>query len=168
VGTDRPQKRGQLLPSILEALPEVDLDLVGRFSQDFLRRFRALGDRVQARGVLSGDALATAYASADLLLHPAAQEAFGLVPFEAALFGTAAVVAGGHGCGEWYGKAGGCVVAPDDVAALVGALRGRLEDPDLARREAGRVQAFTRRNLTWEAAAQGVEALYEDVLGGRR
>jgi len=118
-------------------------------------------------GVLAGDALAAQYASADLVVHPAVGEAFGLVPFEAALAGTAAVVAGGHGCGEWFARAGGCVVPPDDADALVAAVRARLLAPERARAEAQAVADFARLHLTWDQAAAAVEAVYADVLGAR-
>ena len=166
VGTDRPQKRGHLLPSLLRALPAAELHLVGRFGTSFLRRFAPFADRASARGVLAEDALAAAYAGADLLVHPAVGEAFGLVPFEAALAGTAAVVAGGHGCGEWYGRAGGCVVVPDDAAALAEAVARRLEDRALARQEAEAVADFARTRLSWDETARAMEALYRDVLAG--
>jgi glycosyltransferase involved in cell wall biosynthesis len=128
-----------------------------------VRLFAGFGSRVTFRGVLSGDTLAAAYASADVVVHPSVGEAFGLVPFEAALAGTAAVVAGGHGCGEWYALAGGCVVPPDDPAALAEAVGGRLRDRDLANREAGRVAAFARSRLTWAAAAAAYERVYEEL-----
>jgi glycosyltransferase involved in cell wall biosynthesis len=119
------------------------------------------------RGVLSGDALAAAYAGADLLVHPGVGEAFGLVPFEAALAGTAAVVAGGHGCGEWYGRAGGCVVPPDDVARLSAAVRERLAAPDRAAAEALATASFAREHLTWDRAATAMESVYARALAGR-
>jgi glycosyltransferase involved in cell wall biosynthesis len=164
VGSDRPQKRGHLLVELLSRLPEVDLEFVGSLGPAFPRLFASMGGRVAFRGVLSGHDLAQAYATADLLVHPAVGEAFGLVPFEAALAGTAAVVAGGHGCGEWYGRAGGCVVAPDDVAALADAVRARLRDPDLAGQEALQVAEFTRTHLTWAAAAKAFESAYRELL----
>jgi glycosyltransferase involved in cell wall biosynthesis len=167
VGTDRPQKRGHLLPLLLDALPGCDLHLVGRFGPRFRRRFAALGERVIAAGVLAGDALAAQYASADVVVHPAVGEAFGLVPFEAALAGTAAVVAGGHGCGEWFGRAGGCVVPPDDVGALIAAVRTRLDERERAHAEARSVAEFARQHLTWDQVATALESVYGDVLGGR-
>lgn len=167
VGNDRPQKRGHLLPQLLEAVPGIGLELVGPMGAAFLRRFARFGPRVVARGVLSGDALAAAYAGADLLVHPAVGEAFGLVPFEAALAGTAAVVAGGHGCAEWYGRAGGCVVPADDVAALASAVRERLLRPDRAAAEAGAVAAFARTHLTWERAAAAMETVYAEAAAAR-
>jgi glycosyltransferase involved in cell wall biosynthesis len=113
--------------------------------------------------VLSGDTLAAAYASADVVVHPSVGEAFGLVPFEAAFAGTAAVVAGGHGCGEWYALAGGCVVPPDDSAALAKAVGARLRDRELANQEARRVAAFARSRLTWATAAEAFERVYEEI-----
>jgi glycosyltransferase involved in cell wall biosynthesis len=167
VGTDRPQKRANLLPEVLAALPAVDLHLAGRFEPTFRLAFGSGQERVTACGVLAGDALAAQYAGADLVVHPAVGEAFGLVPFEAALAGTAAVVAGDHGCGEWFARAGGCVVPPDDTAALIAAVRVRLEEPERARAEARAVADFARRHLTWDAAAAAVEGVYAEVLGGR-
>jgi len=167
VGTDRPQKRGNLLRDVLAALPAVDLHLAGQFGPGFLRAFGAAAERVTACGVLAGDALSSQYASADVVVHPAVGEAFGLVPFEAALAGTAAVVAGGHGCGEWFARAGGCVIPPDDPDALVAAVRLRLEDRERARAEARAVADFARRHLTWDAAAAAVECVYAEVLGAR-
>jgi glycosyltransferase involved in cell wall biosynthesis len=163
VGTDRLQKRGHRLAHLLSALPETRLDLVGRCG-GLQGSFAAFSDRVSFRGVLSGDRLAAAYATADVVVHPAVGEAFGLVPFEAALAGTASVVAGGHGCGEWYARAGGCVVPPDDADALANAVGRRIREGGLATEEARRVAEFTRGRLTWAAAAAALESAYAGLL----
>lgn len=163
VGSDRLQKRGSLLVGLLASLPEADLEIVGPCGPTFRRLFASLEGRVTFRGVLSGNELAAAYAGADLLVHPAVGEAFGLVPFEAALAGTAAVVAGGHGCGEWYGRAGGCVTPPDDLRALADAARARLLNRDQAEQEARDVAEFARVHLTWAVAAQAFEGAYQDL-----
>ena len=95
VGNDAPQKRGRELAVLLRTLPEARLTFVGPFGPAFRRAFRHFGSRVEFCGVLASEAIAAAYAGADLLVQPAVGEAFGLAPFEAALRGTAAVVAGG-------------------------------------------------------------------------
>jgi glycosyltransferase involved in cell wall biosynthesis len=164
VGNASPQKRSDLLPDLLAELPAVRLLVVGRLGRRFVRRFGPYANRVTLSGPLHGAPLAAAYASADLLVHPAVDEAFGLVPFEAALLGTAAVVAGGHGCGEWFARAGGCVVAPDDPVAMASAAQTRLSDRSRAEREAAAVAEFARRELTWDRAAQAMEAVYDGVM----
>jgi glycosyltransferase involved in cell wall biosynthesis len=166
VGNEQPQKRAGVLEGLLEQLPSARLVLVGRYGSRLLARLRRFGSRVVVEGVLEGDSMARAYATADVLVHPAVGEAFGLAPFEAALHGTPAVVAGGHGSGEWYGRAGGCVVAPDSPRALLEAVRSRLEDAELGRQEAGRVAAFASRELSWERAAQAMESLYAELVSG--
>jgi glycosyltransferase involved in cell wall biosynthesis len=169
VGTDRfHRKRAAALPALLRAFSGAELHVVGRVTKGLLGHFGGSVARVQLHGVLSGDALARAYAEAHVLVHPAVGEAFGLVPFEAALHGTPAVVAGGHGCGEWFGKAGGCVVPPDDPAALEAAVRSRLDDSALGKREAEAVASFARRELTWDRAAAALEAVYRELLPLRR
>jgi glycosyltransferase involved in cell wall biosynthesis len=167
VGTDAPQKRGRALPTLLRALPDAHLTLLGRYGQAFRDSLRSFGERVAFRGVLAGEALAAAYADADLLVQPAVGEAFGLAPFEAALRGTGAVVAGGHGSGEWFGQAGGCVVPPDDPEALLAAVRHRLAVPETAAREAQAVADFARRELTWSQVAGQVVAVYREILRTR-
>jgi len=167
VGSGARQKRGQHLPTLLEALPKARLDVVGPVPSDFAKAFGADAGRVTLRGVLDHRALAEAYAAASLVVHPAVGEAFGLVPFEAALCGTAAVVAGGHGCGEWFARAGGCVVPADEPLALAREAERRLSDPALAAAEAKAVAAFARANLTWERAAGLVEDLYRRVVASR-
>jgi glycosyltransferase involved in cell wall biosynthesis len=164
VGTDRPQKRAGRLADLLAAVPEARLTLIGRFAPAFRERFAACGPRVEFAGVVPAPSMGTALARAALLVHPAVGEAFGLAPFEAALCGTPAVVAGGHGCGEWFGRAGGCVVPPDDEAALADAVRKRLADPRLGAAEARAVAEYARRELTWDGAAARVESLYHEVL----
>jgi glycosyltransferase involved in cell wall biosynthesis len=167
IGNDRPQKRGRALAELLRTLPSAELELVGAFGRGFRSAFRAFADRVRFRGVLSGAALAGAYSSADLLVHPAVGESFGLAPFEAALAGTPAVVSADHGCGEWYGRAGGCVVPPDEPEALAQAVATRLADAGRREREARAVADFARTELRWDRVAELVERVYERVLGAR-
>ncbi len=168
VGSDRPQKRGLALLSVLEAVPSARLELVGAFDARFRARFEPWRERVRFSGVLSVDELAAAYARARLLVHPAVGEAFGLAPFEAALHGTAAVVADGHGCGEWFRRAGGCTVPADRPGALAAAIGARLGDAALAAREQEEVARFAGEQLSWTIAAHEMETLYREVVALRR
>jgi glycosyltransferase involved in cell wall biosynthesis len=160
VGSDRPQKGGLRLVGLLAALPEASLEVVGPAGASFRKAFGPVASRVAWSGVLAPEQLAGAYARADLVVHPALGEAFGLVPFEAALCGTAAVVAGDHGCGEWFRRAGGAAVRADDPRALRAAVLERLVDPALRRSEAAAVARFAARELTWAVAARRMEEVY--------
>ncbi len=164
VGNDSSQKRGVVLMDVLSSLPETRLDLAGRFGGRFRAQFDGFGARVRWLGVLGGSDLAAAYQDATLIVHPASGEAFGLAAFEAALHGTAAVVAGGHGCGEWFGQAGGCVVPPGDTEALCGAVRERLRSRDLRAREVAAVAAFVRSRFRWADVARQHAGLYATLL----
>jgi glycosyltransferase involved in cell wall biosynthesis len=164
VGSDQPQKGARRLPALLTSLEAASLALVGPLPPGFASRFGRAAARVSVLGVLSPDALARACAEASVVVHPAEGEAFGLVPFEAALVGTPAVVAGGHGCAEWFARAGGAVVPAGDLSALVEAVRKRLEDRAKGAAEAEAVAGFCRRELTWERAAASIETLYREVL----
>jgi glycosyltransferase involved in cell wall biosynthesis len=144
----------------------VSLDLVGPVAARFLAGFGADAARVIRHGPLDDQLLASVLESADVLVHPAVGEAFGLVPFEASLAGIAAVVAGGHGCGEWFTRAGGCVVPPDEPGALLGAVGERLRDADLRKGESAAVAAFARRELTWPQVAARVAAQYDAAASG--
>jgi glycosyltransferase involved in cell wall biosynthesis len=166
VGTDAPQKRASALTGLLERRPSTRLRLIGRFGPALRRRFDRFGERVEVAGLLSGPILARALAEAALLVHPAQGEAFGLAPFEAALLGTPAVVAGGHGCGEWFARAGGCVAFGGEPALAAEAER-RLDDAALGAREAAAVASFARRELVWDLVAARVEDVYEQALGAR-
>jgi glycosyltransferase involved in cell wall biosynthesis len=168
VGSDHPQKRADRLAAILEALPEASLVLVGRFRRGAISQLGAERGRVTLRGVLDPAALARAYREASLIVHPAEAEAFGLVPFEAALLGTPAVVVAGHGCGEWFGRAGGCVVPYGDSTPFVAAVRERLAERARGEAEARAVARFCRGALTWDRAAASVEGLYRDLIAERR
>ncbi len=164
VGSDARQKRGLSLRSTLDALPDTELRLAGRFSRAFVRRFRPWGARVTVLGPLHDGALVAEYRRARVLVHPAVGEAFGFVPFEGALCGTPAVVVGGHGCGEIFGQAGGCVVPPGAPEAFVAAIGERLSNQALGMREAARVAEYVKTNLTWDAVERRVAIVYDLVL----
>jgi len=167
VGSEAPQKKAAALIPLLRGLPDAALDLVGPITARFVAGFGADAARVVRHGPLDDLALASVLESAAVLVHPAVGEAFGMAPFEACLAGTPAVVAGGHGCGEWFARAGGCVVPPDDPAALLGAVGERLRNEDRRTAEAAAVAAFARRELTWPQVAVRVGSIYDAVASGR-
>lgn len=125
-----------------------------------------LSGRVRFTGALAGQALAAAYAQADLLVLPSRAETFGMVLTEALARGLPAVATEVGGVPEALGRTPdgrlpGMLVAPEDPVALAGALRVWLIDPDA--REEWRAAARARRlTLTgWSRTVQQIAGVLE-------
>jgi glycosyltransferase involved in cell wall biosynthesis len=99
---------------------------------------------------------------ASLVLYPTSAEGFGLVPFEAARFGTPTVFVGFGPLAEFAGDQP--VMASDwSPDALADAAEQLLGDPALARRQIETCLA-AGTHYTWERAAKGLVAAYLAVL----
>ncbi|MFG1780723.1 glycosyltransferase family 4 protein [Micromonospora sp. NPDC049048] len=110
-----------------------------------------LADRVRLVGPRTGAALHAAYAAADLLVLPSRRETYGMVVTEALARGVPVLATAAGGVPEALGRAPdgatpGLLVPPDDAAALAGALRRWLGEPDL-RRALRRAARERRRTL---------------------
>jgi glycosyltransferase involved in cell wall biosynthesis len=132
-----------------------------------LIRDHGLAGRVHLAGPHTGDALAAAYAGADLLVQPSRGETYGMVVTEALARGIPVLATAVNGLPEALGRAPdgsrpGMLVEPADPAALAGALRRWLSEADLRRRL--RRSARSRRSTLarWEATS----ALVSRVLAG--
>ena len=103
---------------------------------------------------------------AAFVLYPTSAEGFGLVPFEAARFGTPTVFVP---FGPLLEAAGRPVVTADDwsPAGLAIAVASLLDNPDLARAQVESVLA-AGSSLSWTLAAQQHCATYRAVLGRPR
>ena len=184
VGSLTPTKGQDLL---IEALAEVhdtvaDLpwscDLTGPLSRNpvhvatvlsMIER-HGLGERVRLTGPKTGERLEAAYAEADLLVLPSRVEAYGMVVTEALACGIpvlATAVGGvpeslGHDPG---GRIPGILVPPADVAALAGALRRWLGDPEA--RASLRGSAQRRRDTLdgWEVTSRCLADVLERLSG---
>jgi phosphatidylinositol alpha 1,6-mannosyltransferase len=114
-------------------------------------------------GYLRGDALATAYASADLFVFPSDSEAFGNVVLEAMASGLPVVAPAAGGVSDLveHGASGLCF-APTDQADLEASIRQYLEDPAARVRhgQAGRASALAR---TWSRQQRLLLAHYAAV-----
>ncbi|ASU82035.1 glycosyl transferase [Nocardiopsis gilva YIM 90087] len=125
-----------------------------------------LGGRIDFSGPLSGDALAHAYAEADLLLLPSRAETFGMAAAEALARGIPVLATTAGALPDTLGQArGGTVpgllVPPNDVQALAGSLRSWLMDGAL--RDRLRAAARLRRAelRPWEAAARDMTVILD-------
>jgi UDP-glucose:(heptosyl)LPS alpha-1,3-glucosyltransferase len=166
------EKKG--LPAVLQALaelraPELLLVVVGheRHHAQTQALARRLGVHEQLR--LTGKLADPApwYQAADLLVHPALEDTFGMVVAEALSHALPVIVSASPWCGIAAGLIDGvdAVVLPDprDVERLTGVMRDLCADAPrrAALGSAGREHA---RRYAWPALAERYEALYTQLV----
>lgn len=112
--------------------------------------FAPLGDRVVFTGMLRGDALARAYAAADVFLHCSITETFGLVVLESMASGVPVIARDEGGPSETV-KHGdtGFLIAPHDMDKFVGYAHMLATDESL-RREMGLKARAQALDTTWD------------------
>jgi phosphatidylinositol alpha 1,6-mannosyltransferase len=119
-------------------------------------------------GQLTGDALARAVASADVLLNPSITEAFGNVTLEAMACGLPVIAAEATGATNLvrHGITGTLVEGAEPVE-MADALAAYADDPDLRRRhgEAGLAVAQT---MDWDTINSSVVRVYMHAILKRR
>jgi glycosyltransferase involved in cell wall biosynthesis len=125
------------------------LVLVGRGPlEDEIRRRDIPG--VHVTGLLQGEALSTAYASADVFVFPSTTETFGNSLLEAMGSGLPSLVAAAGGVLEFAAHGGNAwLVEPDSAGAVTDGLRRLMTDPALRRRLSDGALA-TARSRDWD------------------
>ena len=120
---------------------------------------RGLDDRVQLVGPRTGEALATAYSAADLLVLPSRGETYGMVLTEALARGIPVLATAANGVPETVGRVRdgevpGILVPPGDPATLSGGLRRWFGEHELRSRL--RSSARQRRGglSSWEESSR--------------
>jgi glycosyltransferase involved in cell wall biosynthesis/predicted metal-dependent phosphoesterase TrpH len=130
--------------------PRLHLLLAGGGPEEPRLRTR-LGDAATFLGWLSGDALAVAYASADLMLFCSQTDTFGQVVLEAQASGLPVVAVGAGGPAELIESGRSGVLCPPDAEAI-GAVVARLAASPGEREELARGGLAAARDRTWDAA----------------
>jgi len=111
-------------------------------------------------GTLTGEALAAAYASADVFLFPSTTEGWGGTCLEAQASGLPVVATASSGIVEVVDDGvGGLLVAPGDTAALAAAV-GRLARDGEYRRAMGARAAAHAARFDWSASGELMLAQY--------
>lgn len=161
-----PHKGHEVLLAALSTITDAPwrCSFVGTLDRDptFVDRLRRqaqesdLDERIRFCGPLAGDELARAYAAADVLVLASEFETYGMVVTEALGFGLPVIATAVGGLPDALGSTSdgrrpGLLVPRDDPAALAGALKSWLRDPDL--RKQLRQAARERRETlpTWAA-----------------
>jgi glycosyltransferase involved in cell wall biosynthesis len=158
------EKKIDQLKSVLDAVPNTRLALVGDGpARDDLKQYFA-GTNTTFMGYLKGEALSQAYASADIFVFPSALETFGLVVVEAMAAGLPVVASRVGGVRDVVeeGRTGYTFDVGDTPALIEGirqiaSSRERIAQMGLAARAFAETQ-------TWPAMMDEVIDLYARLI----
>ena len=167
IGRLSAEKQIERIRPVLEALPEARLALVGDgpHRQQLERVFE--GTATTFVGYLSGDALASAYASGDAFVFPSSTETLGLVLLEAMAAGCPVVGANRGGIPDIVTDGvNGRLYEPDQPTSLITAVQGLLGDQTTRSqlRQAARLEA---ERWGWAGATAQLRDYYRQVLERR-
>ncbi|CAM9772984.1 unnamed protein product, partial [Hapterophycus canaliculatus] len=152
VGRLGAEKRLRDLKGVLERNPDARLALVGTGPDSDALKEHFAGTKTVLTGVMTGEALSQAFASADVFVMPSDSETLGFVVLESMASGVPVVGADAGGIPDLIddGKNGFLVPAGDEEA-MADRVRTLLANKDLRRRmsQAGREET---EKWSWEAA----------------
>ncbi len=119
--------------------------------------------RATLTGYLRGEALAEAYASADLFAFPSTTETFGQAVLEAMASGLPVVAFDAEGVRDLvrHGETG-LLAPPGDEAAFAQTLRDLLASPE-RRALLGARARYAAEQRTWESVMNGLLRVYQQV-----
>lgn len=161
------QEKGlDVLLRALAMLDGVSAVLVGdgaeRPALERLARELGVADRIEMTGW--EDDISARLRSIDVLVSPSRGEAFGLALLEAMAAGLAVIATDVGSVSEAVAdEQTGLLVAPDDPAALAGAIRELRDDPERRRRLGRRGRALAAERFAPAAMARAFEALYDEI-----
>jgi glycosyltransferase involved in cell wall biosynthesis len=145
--------------------PRLELVLAGGGPEEDALRAR-LGGAATFLGWLEGDALARAYADADLFLFCSQTDTFGQVVLEAQASGLPVVAVDAGGPSELIASGRSGILCPPRPSALADAVAGLAAHPSSRRRLAtGGVAAVRER--TWEASLAALGGGWRRALATR-
>jgi glycosyltransferase involved in cell wall biosynthesis len=162
----------RLLAEALERLRDLDwrLTLVGDGDAraDVEAAFAPLADRVIYRGAVDAADLPAIYASADLLVWPAINEAYGIALLEAQAAGLPVVAGRTRGVPAVIGEGeSGLLPALGDAQAFADAVRTLLVDPARRAQLADGARARIDRDHDLQAAEARIGAALAAMLARR-
>ncbi|MDT5265393.1 MAG: phosphatidyl-myo-inositol alpha-mannosyltransferase, partial [Mycobacterium sp.] len=155
------------LPELVEALPDVEVLVVGRGDEEELtEEAGALAGHLRFLGLVDDAEKASAMRSADVYCAPnTGGESFGIVLVEAMAAGTAVVASDLDAFRRVLEDgAAGRLVPVDDSAALASALIEMLSN-DVVRERYVEAAAKAVRRYDWSVVARQILRVYETVAG---
>jgi glycosyltransferase involved in cell wall biosynthesis len=158
------EKRLGWLYAPITQLPGVRLALVGSGPAEQELRQRFADTPTVFTGYLSGEELASAYASADVFAFPSDTETLGFVAMEAMASGVPPVGARAGGVPDVirHGE-NGLMFTPGDLGDLTEQLRRLLTD-DVLRRRLGRRAREDMEGHGWRASTEALVGYYQEAI----
>lgn len=173
VGSLTPRKGYDVLLDALALLADLDftLTIVGTPDLDPATAARLAGrvaalpeGRMRLAGRLDAAALDAAYAQADIMVHPALYEGYGMVLAEALRRGLPVVCTTGGASAETVPDGAGLKVPPGDAPALAAALRRLLTDCALRRTLSDGAFAAGQALPSWSETARVIRGVLDRVV----
>ena len=170
---------GRLVPEkgvhyLCEAFSKIDTDLklalVGgtSASDDYVEVLRAYeGDRIQLLDYVFGEGLEELWSNAYLVVQPSTMEGLSIALLEALSYGRCVLVSD---IPENLEVTEECAVSfrSRDVEDLKAKLAMLIGNPDLVRSYEAKAREHIRQHYSWDRVAKNTEAVYLDLLRGRR
>ncbi len=167
VGRLAPEKGIERLKAILTGVPGTRLAFVGDgpARADLERGFN--GTAAVFTGVLQGEDLASAYASADAFLFPSTTDTLGLAMLEALASGLPVIAARGGASHEIVSdEENGLLYEANSTPSLVSAVRRLFSDEGFRAALARRARE-TAEKRDWESSTHTLRGYYEEAMGRR-
>jgi glycosyltransferase involved in cell wall biosynthesis len=164
VGRLAPEKGIERLKAILREVPGARLAIVGDGPArgDLEREFE--GSPAAFTGILQGEALASAYASADAFLFPSTTDTLGLAMLEALASGLPVVAARSGPSHEIVAEGqNGLLYEADSTSSLVAAVRRIVSDDGFRAALARRARA-TAEGRDWASSTRTLRGYYGEAL----
>ncbi len=164
VGRLAPEKDIERLKVALSAASDTCLAIVGKgpIQRELERKFA--GTRTVFTGLLTGDDLAAAYASADLFVFPSITETLGMAMIEALASGLPVIAARTGAIHEVVSEGvNGLLYEPGSDEELVAAVRC-LHGDDAMRRSFGLRARAAAEERDWKASTATLRSYYEEAL----
>jgi glycosyltransferase involved in cell wall biosynthesis len=176
LGRLEPYKRIDVLlravARVVGRFPDLDVRVIGRGQSrpalEETARELGLATRTQFVGFVSDAERDRLLAEARVCVCPSVKEGWGLTVIEANAVGVPVIATDAPGLRDAVRDGDtGFLVPEGDVAAFAERIERLLADDALAARMSGAAAAWAR-NFTWDAAADGMERVLEEVVAARR
>ncbi|KAL2642868.1 hypothetical protein R1flu_010455 [Riccia fluitans] len=157
VGRLGAEKNLDFLRKVMEKIPEAHLAVVGDGPYRGELEKMLEGMKVTFTGMLQGEELSQAYASADVFITPSESETLGFVVLEAMASGIPVVCARAGGIIDIVNREGetGYLYTPGDLDDCVGKIKSLLASPEL-RMKIGSAAREEVENFDWRASTRQV------------